>query len=135
MIDEYIIPEIEKEMEQQDGKVENFEDGKVIKQAGQPIESNTKKLDTMAQIHAPGKQKTETSIYHDKQTDIDWVFYAPNKEKSHGGKGFFLSKELQVIFISLAISLGIAIAFSIWNGYRYGKPLLLFINWLEDRKS
>jgi len=135
MIDESLLPEFEQELEKHDGKVEIYEDGKLIQEAGRPNENHTKKLDIMAQIHAPGKQKTETSIYHDRQTDIDWVFYAPNKEKSHGGKGLFLSKELQIIFLSLAISLGIAIAFSIWNGYRYGKPLLLFINWLDVIKN
>lgn len=131
MIKQSYMSELEMELEKNNGMIEVYKNGNLTQKVGPNIDTHDKKLDIIARIHNPGKQKTKTSVYNDIKTNTSWVFYVPNDEKGDSDKEFFLTKELQIIIFSLGISLSIAIAFSIWNGYRYGKPLLLFINWLE----
>lgn len=46
-----------------------------------------------------------------------------------------MPREIKVLLLAAVINLCFAIGFSIWNGYRYGKPLLLMINWLEGLEN
>ncbi|HHY22210.1 MAG TPA: HAMP domain-containing histidine kinase, partial [Bacilli bacterium] len=58
------------------------------------------------------------------------ALHTPNEEFSQ--TDFFLfKKEALIIIVICFIVLFVAILLSWWHGYRYGKPLLLFMGWLD----
>lgn len=135
IIDETLLPEIEIEMEKHNSRLEVYGDDQLIQEVGLALESHQDKFDVISRIHTPGKQNVSAAIHVDEAHDTTWVYYANVDEQIASNSGIFLDRELQMILIGLGISLAFAIIFSIWSGYRYGKPLLLFMNWFEVIKN
>src|SRR5699024_627907 len=81
-------------------------------------------------IHSPGKQKSKAFTYTDDKNDTAWVYRVPNENYSKESIPF-LNTELQLLVVALLVSLVIAILFSVWNGYRYGRSMFFMIRCLE----
>ncbi|MDD1514970.1 sensor histidine kinase [Priestia megaterium] len=75
------------------------------------------------------KYDSTATVFHDPKKKISWVFYTPNNHHSITDESII--RKAWMISIIVAVSVLIAtIAFSIWNAFRYGGPLLLFTSWL-----
>lgn len=75
------------------------------------------------------KYDSTATVFHDPKKKISWVFYTPNNYHSITDESII--RKAWMISIIVAVSVLIAtIAFSIWNAFRYGGPLLLFTSWL-----
>lgn len=75
------------------------------------------------------KYDSTATVFHDPKKKISWVFYTPNSYQSITDESII--RKAWMISIIVAVSVLIAtIAFSIWNAFRYGGPLLLFTSWL-----
>ncbi|WP_255283556.1 sensor histidine kinase [Priestia megaterium] len=75
------------------------------------------------------KYDSTATVFHDPKKKISWVFYTPNNYHSITDESII--RKAWMISIIVAVSVLIAtIAFSIWNAFRYGAPLLLFTSWL-----
>src|SRR5690606_33410882 len=85
---------------------------------------------SLTRKYEPGRYATQVSVYNDSATNTTWALHFPGKEREDAG-WIFPSQETQIIVIAVGTSLVLALLFSIWNGYRYGQPLLLLVNWLE----
>lgn len=80
------------------------------------------------------KYDSTATVFHDPKKKISWVFYTPNNHHSITDESII--RKAWMVSIIVAISVLIAtIAFSIWNAFRYGGPLLLFTSWLERMGS
>src|SRR5699024_2803788 len=93
-------------------------------------DEKAEKTEILSSIHTPGKQKTKAFTYTDQKNDTAWVYRIPNEDYSKESIPF-LNTELQLLIVALLVSLLIAILLSVWNGYRYGKPMFIMIRWLE----
>ncbi|MDR7245738.1 sensor histidine kinase [Priestia megaterium] len=75
------------------------------------------------------KYDSTATVFHDPKKKILWVFYTPNNHQILTNESII--RKAWIISIIVAVSVLIAtIAFSIWNAFRYGGPLLLFTSWL-----
>ncbi|MED3854773.1 HAMP domain-containing sensor histidine kinase [Priestia megaterium] len=75
------------------------------------------------------KYDSTATVFHDPKKKISWVFYTPNNY--HIITDESIIRKAWMVSIIVAVSVLIAtIAFSIWNAFRYGGPLLLFTSWL-----
>lgn len=75
------------------------------------------------------KYDSTATVFHDPKKKISWVFYTPNNYHSITDESII--RKAWMVSIIVAVSVLIAtIAFSIWNAFRYGGPLLLFTSWL-----
>jgi signal transduction histidine kinase len=75
------------------------------------------------------KYDSTATVFHDSKKKILWVFYTPNNHQILTNESII--RKAWIISIIVAVSVLIAtIAFSIWNAFRYGGPLLLFTSWL-----
>ncbi|MCM3546216.1 sensor histidine kinase [Priestia megaterium] len=80
------------------------------------------------------KYDSTATVFHDPKKKISWVFYTPNNHHSITDESII--RKAWMVSIIVAVSVLIAtIAFSIWNAFRYGGPLLLFTSWLERMGS
>jgi len=131
IIDSTNTHELEKLLDKQNEIIEIYKDDDLIQTVGSSLNANYEKADLLSFIHAPGKQKTKATIYNDERAGTTWILHEPNKRYTETRQYIDLPKEIKVLLLAAVISFCFAIAFSIWNGYRYGKPLLLMINWLE----
>lgn len=110
--------------------IEVYENGDLVQTIGAKTDEKVEKTEILSSIHSPGKQKTKAFTYRDEKNDTAWVYRIPNEDYSKESIPF-LNTELQLLVVALLVSLLIAILFSVWNGYRYGKPMLIMIRWLE----
>lgn len=129
-VDEKALPALEKKLQPFNGYIQIFEKGELIQSIGTNEEEQLGHLDIIGRIYEPGKHPTRVEVYNDSETGISWILHLPGKE-SPKPTWIFSSQETQILLIAILISLFLTIMFSIWNGYRYGRPLLLFVNWLE----
>jgi len=76
-----------------------------------------------------GDYPTNISVYTDPQWDTYWILHDSKKEEYVQLTPF---KGLIIILVSLCGAILLTtLIFSIYHGYRYGRPLLLFIDWFE----
>lgn len=124
------ITPLETELQKQKGYIDIYQDGKLVETIGESSENNTKPLEIIGQIHEPGKHSTEVFTYHDEENNVSWALHLVNEDYNDHNSWLLPAKETQYFLMVVFISLLIAISISIWNGYRYGKPLIMFVNWI-----
>lgn len=86
-------------------------------------------LDAFKRSISPDMYSTKQQTYRDAETGDLWVLYTPN---IHKGEINLETYQATLIGLSItaAIVLLLTIVISVWNGFRYGNPLLVFANWL-----
>ena len=85
-------------------------------------------LEIMSMQEEPGSYATHVNVYRDKSSGMTWVYHTP--QDTVGKQPIMNQILLSVLWVSLTI-FAVAITISIWHGYRYSRPLLLFTGWFE----
>lgn len=130
MVDKQERTSLENKLKPINGFIQIFKKGELIQSIGTDDDEKLSHLELIGRIYEPGKHATKVNVYNDPTSEVSWVLHLPGKE-SQKPAWLFSSQETQMLLIAIFISLLITIIFSVWNGYRYGRPLLLFVNWLE----
>lgn len=123
--------EFEKLLDKQHGVLEIYKDDELIQTIGSSLKVEHEKSDLLSFIYTPGKRKTKATIYNDANTNTTWIFHQHNEQYTEPKESISLQRELKVLLLATLVSISVAIAFSIWNAYRYGKPLFLILDWLD----
>lgn len=134
MVQEKALPALESELQEMDSYLQIFDDGKLVQTIGEGEEQSWNALELIGRIYEPGKHPTQVKVYNDPDSNISWVLHVPSKE-AEKPVWLFSDQEAQILIISIVVSLLVTIFFSAWNGYRYGRPLILFVNWLERMEN
>ncbi|MFF2092102.1 sensor histidine kinase [Paenibacillus sp. NPDC058174] len=87
-------------------------------------------LEVIAMRQSPGSYDTNITIYSSEEGYPTWILHAPNVDSSGSSKWMY-STELWQFSLLVAGILLFALALSVWHGYRYARPLLLFTGWFE----
>ncbi|WP_042169797.1 sensor histidine kinase [Paenibacillus gorillae] len=87
-------------------------------------------LDIIAMRQSPGAYDTNITIYSSEEGFPIWILHAPNVEISGSSKWMYSTQLWQFSLLVAGILL-FALALSVWHGYRYARPLLLFTGWFE----
>ncbi|MBP1995729.1 HAMP domain-containing sensor histidine kinase [Paenibacillus eucommiae] len=87
-------------------------------------------LDILAIQQSPSNYDTNIVAHRDKPSGMTWILYTPNAE---GGplKHPVLDTATRGLMWFAGLILFLAVPVSIWHGYRYGQPLILFAGWFE----
>ncbi|NWL88131.1 MULTISPECIES: sensor histidine kinase [unclassified Paenibacillus] len=110
--------------------------GKTIQDIGD--KANAKKayrpLDILAIQQSPSNYDTNIVSQRDKQSGKTWILYTPNPT---GGplKHPVLDTATRGLVWFSGLILLLAVPVSIWHGYRYGQPLILFAGWFERMRK
>ncbi|MBJ9990619.1 sensor histidine kinase [Paenibacillus sp. S28] len=115
----------------------------VIDPAGNTIqgigdEANIKKayrpLDVLAIQQSPSNYETNIVSQRDKLSGRTWILYTPNPT---GGplKHPVLDTATRGLLWFSGLILLLAVPVSIWHGFRYGQPLILFAGWFERMRK
>ncbi|SFM35921.1 Signal transduction histidine kinase [Paenibacillus sp. 1_12] len=87
-------------------------------------------LDILAIQQSPSNYDTNIVTHRDQSSGMTWILYTPNAE---GGplKHPALDTATRGLVWFAGLILLLAVPVSIWHGYRYGQPLILFAGWFE----
>ncbi|MGG0792788.1 HAMP domain-containing sensor histidine kinase [Brevibacillus laterosporus] len=126
------MAQIEKEVNDIDGYLHVVDpQGNVIQAIGKKTEKQQYlPIDLVKMQMEPGSYPTKIDVYYDPASLNSWVLHITKKDGEYQKQP--LLHEIIYTLVKLCGGLfALAILFSIWHGYRYGQPLLLFIGWLE----
>ncbi|GGG71425.1 sensor histidine kinase [Paenibacillus radicis (ex Gao et al. 2016)] len=87
-------------------------------------------LEVIAMRQSPGAYDTTITIYSSEEGAPAWILHTPNSDNSGLGKWMY-GTELWQFALLVACILLFSLALSVWHGYRYARPLLLFTGWFE----
>ncbi|MFB9278697.1 HAMP domain-containing sensor histidine kinase [Cohnella cellulosilytica] len=87
-------------------------------------------LDILAIRQSPGNYDTNIVSHRDTLSGMTWILYTPYAE---GGplKHPALDSTTRSLVWFAGLILLLAVPVSVWHGYRYGQPLILFAGWFE----
>ncbi|WP_239615313.1 sensor histidine kinase [Cohnella mopanensis] len=91
-------------------------------------------LDILAIQQSPGNYDTNIVTHLDKLSGMTWILYTPHEA---GGplKHPALDTATRGLLWFAGLILLLAVPVSIWHGYRYGQPLILFAGWFERMRK
>ncbi|OAB45465.1 sensor histidine kinase [Paenibacillus glacialis] len=107
-------------------------EGESIQTIGKPSSSmdSYEPLEILSMKQAPGNFDTNVVVYQSDKNAMTWIVHTPNQPGSFNDQPIL--KEFINIFIWVGGSiLVLSLAISIWHGYRYAQPLILFTGWFE----
>ncbi|GIN59229.1 two-component sensor histidine kinase [Lederbergia ruris] len=133
-VEEKALPALEAQLEEMDSYLQIFDHGELVQSIGEGQENKASPLELIGRIYEPGKHSTQVKVYNDPATEVSWVLHVPGRE-AQKPVWLFSDHDMQILIVSILVSLLVAILFSVWNGYRYGRPLILFVNWLERMEN
>ncbi|REK75785.1 sensor histidine kinase [Paenibacillus paeoniae] len=87
-------------------------------------------LDILAIQQSPSNYDTTIVAHRDSLSGMTWILYIPNEAGVPLKHPVMDSATRGLVWISVLILL-LALPISIWHGYRYGQPLILFTGWFE----
>ncbi|MGZ7441036.1 sensor histidine kinase [Paenibacillus sp. TH7-28] len=87
-------------------------------------------LDILAIQQSPGNYDANIVTHRDKQTGMTWIVYKTHAAGTPLKHPVMESATRGLVWFAGLILL-LALPISIWHGYRYGRPLILFAGWFE----
>jgi len=87
-------------------------------------------LDVLAVQQSPGNYDATIVAHRDKASGMTWVLYTPNPEAGPLKHPVLDSTMHGLLWFSVLILL-LAVPISLWHGYRYSQPMILFAGWFE----
>lgn len=115
----------------------------VVDQAGKNVQTfgeqasavkDYEPLEILAMQQRPGDYDTNIAVYQPPASQMTWIMYTPNKQGTFTNQPVFKEIIRSFIWVGGTILL-LSLAISIWHGYRYGQPLILFAGWFERMGS
>lgn len=87
-------------------------------------------LELVSMRAEPGKYPMDLSIYYDEASGNTWLLHQGKPDEVYVKQTLFHDFIVMLIVIGAAVMV-FTLVISIWHGYRYGQPLMLFANWFE----
>ncbi|MCR8633178.1 sensor histidine kinase [Paenibacillus radicis (ex Xue et al. 2023)] len=103
--------------------VQGIGDGAYVRKAYRP-------LDILAIQQSPSNYDTNIVTHRDKLSGMTWILYTPHAAGAPLKHPVMETATRGLIWFAGLILL-LALPISIWHGYRYGQPLILFAGWFE----
>ncbi|MCM3747058.1 HAMP domain-containing histidine kinase [Paenibacillus pasadenensis] len=107
--------------------------GRVIQDIGDKTyaQKGYRPLDILAIEQSPGSNYDTSIVAHrDQRSGMTWILYTANTAGESLKHSTLDTATRGLVWFS-AIILLLAVPLSIWHGYRYSRPLLLFAGWFE----
>ncbi|WP_413372041.1 sensor histidine kinase [Paenibacillus taichungensis] len=97
---------------------------------GTYLQKGYRPLDILAIQQSPSNYDTNIVAHRDQLSGMTWILYTPNPT---GGplKHPAMDTATRGLMWFAGLALLLAVPLSIWHGYRYGQPLILFAGWFE----
>lgn len=127
--DQAALHAIEEEVLSLDGTLYIFHDNQLQRTLGKKRDV-IQPLEVIGMIKEPGKYDSKLNLYVDQAERTRWILLTPNDHLFSFNLFIYKDETIFILVICLIVLL-VAIFISIWFAYRYGQPLMLFINWLE----
>lgn len=131
LLDSSQLGQLEREVREAGGYLHIIDGEGTIKQAiGKEVgdKKSYHPLELMSMQEAPGAYTTNVNVYWDEKSGMTWVYHTPQDTV---GKQPIMNQLLRAVVWICIVVLVVALAMSIWHGYRYSRPLLLFTGWFE----
>ncbi|RIE01652.1 sensor histidine kinase [Cohnella faecalis] len=106
--------------------------GEIVQTIGDPslTPKAFKPLELLSMRQSPDNYDTGVIAYQPESAAITWILHTPND--TYRVSDIPELKDAIGVMIAIAgVALFLSLASSIWHGYRYGRPLLLFAGWFE----
>ncbi|MBU5673777.1 sensor histidine kinase [Paenibacillus brevis] len=97
---------------------------------GAYVQKAYRQLDILAIQQSPSNYDTNIVAHRDKLSGMTWILYTPHAAEAPLKHPVMEKATRGLIRITVLILL-LALPISIWHGYRYGQPLILFAGWFE----
>ncbi|WP_235441361.1 sensor histidine kinase KdpD [Paenibacillus sp. IHB B 3415] len=97
---------------------------------GAYVQKAYRQLDILAIQQSPSNYDTNIVAYRDKLSGMTWILYTPHAAGAPLKHPVMEKATRGLVRITVLILL-LALPISIWHGYRYGQPLILFAGWFE----
>lgn len=123
--------ELEKQVKDQGGMLEIYQEGMLTEKIGEDFSTASSTLDIIGSVYLPGHYEFKSFVVNDETTKSAWIYQEINSSYQGTFLNVFSKREIEIMLIFTAIIFAIPILLSFWNGYRYGKPLVLFMDWLK----
>ncbi|MBM7679440.1 sensor histidine kinase [Gracilibacillus alcaliphilus] len=128
-IDPSAITEVEAALQQAGGTLEIYNDqSELVQQLGE-MEHEEQPLSIFSRDKSPDLFTMNQYMFSDPQTNSLWLLYTPNQHKQELPLHSFRQMVLGFAVIGVVVLI-FTIMIAIWHGFRYGKPLFIFANWL-----
>nr|WP_240417298.1 HAMP domain-containing sensor histidine kinase [Paenibacillus periandrae] len=103
--------------------VQGIGDGAYVKKAYRP-------LDILAIQQSPSNYDTNIVAHRDKLSGMTWILYTTHAAGAPLKHPVMETATRGLVWFAVLILL-LALPISIWHGYRYAQPLILFAGWFE----
>ncbi|MEC0228189.1 HAMP domain-containing sensor histidine kinase [Paenibacillus alba] len=107
--------------------VQGIGDGAYVQKAYRP-------LDILAIQQSPSNYDTNIVAHRDKLSGMTWILYTPHAAGAPLKHPVLETATRGLVWFAGLILL-LALPISIWHGYRYGQPLILFAGWFERMRK
>ncbi|WNS41520.1 HAMP domain-containing sensor histidine kinase [Paenibacillus sp. MMS20-IR301] len=97
---------------------------------GAYVQKAYRQLDILAIQQSPSNYDTNIVAHRDKRSGMTWILYTPHAA-GVPLKHPVMEKATRGLVRIIVLILLLALPISIWHGYRYGQPLILFAGWFE----
>lgn len=94
------------------------------------VQKAYRQLDILAIQQSPSNYDTNIVAHRDKLSGMTWILYTPHAAGAPLKHPVMEKATRGLVRITILILL-LALPISIWHGYRYGQPLILFAGWFE----
>jgi signal transduction histidine kinase len=91
-------------------------------------------VELLAMQMTPGGYETAVAVFQPENSELTWVLLTPNEPGVYKQQPIYHDILRVFIWIGVAM-LVMSLVISIWHGYRYAKPLILFSGWFERMGS
>ncbi|MFC3746090.1 sensor histidine kinase [Paenibacillus sp. GCM10012306] len=108
------------------------EAGTTVQSAGKSSSfyPNQSTLEILKMQQAPANTDRNIAVYRDPHTAKTWMLYSPNAVENIPRQPVVQSLVRGIYWMAVFIFV-FSLAISLWHGYRYGQPLILFVNWFQ----
>lgn len=87
-------------------------------------------LDILAIQQSPSNYDTKIVAHRDISSGMTWILYTPNPSGAPLKHPVLGTTTRELVWFAVLILL-LALSISVWHGYRYGQPLIMFAGWFE----
>ncbi|MFF2908348.1 sensor histidine kinase [Paenibacillus sp. NPDC057934] len=108
------------------------EAGTTVQSAGKSsaFYPNKATLEILEMQQAPANTDRNIAVYRNPYSATTWMLYSPNAVENIPKQPVVQSLVRAIYWLAIFIFV-FSLAISLWHGYRYGQPLILFVSWFQ----